>query len=109
MLAMFIYNNTVHSFIEMTLMKTLIKIHGDLRINVDVDLPESSAPHAKKRVEMLNKMHTRLQKALASAMTAQKKQYDKRHQSMSFRIEDKVMLSAKNLQLLQSCHKLNHK
>ncbi len=72
----------------MTLMKILTGIHGDLCINVNANLPESRALNVKKRIEMLNMMHKELKKALENIMTTQKKQYNKKHQLMSFQIKN---------------------
>ncbi len=76
---MFTYNNAIHSFIRMTLMKILTGICGDLHINMNVNSPESRAPNIKKRVEILNTMCEELKKALKNATAAQKKQYNKKH------------------------------
>src|SRR5215471_7224795 len=56
LLMMFVYNNMIHSSTGMTPMKTLMMIHENLQINVDVDLPADNAPQAKKRAEALKTM-----------------------------------------------------
>ncbi len=70
---MFTYNNAVHSFIKMTPMKTLMRIHRDLCINMNMNLSESRALNAKKKIKMLNMMCEKLKKALENTVTAQKK------------------------------------
>ncbi len=85
---MFTYNNAIHGSIRMIPMETLTEIHEDLHINMNVNSPESRAPNAKKKIKMLNMMCEELKKALKNAAAAQKKQYDKKHQLMSFQIEN---------------------
>ncbi len=70
---MFTYNNAVHGFIRMTLMKIFTRICEDLCINVNMNSSESETPNAKKKVETLNVIYKELKKALKNTITAQKK------------------------------------
>jgi len=108
-LAMFVYNNTVHSSTGMTPMEALTAVRGDLRINVDVDLPAGNAPQAKERAEALKAMREGLKEVLTRATNAQKEQYDKRHKAMSFKIGDMVMIRTKNFRMIRPCRKLDHR
>src|SRR5215471_5665972 len=105
---MFVYNNTVHSFTSMILMKTLTVIHRDLQINVNVDLPADNTLQAKKRAEVLKTIYENFKEILIHITNTQKKQYNKQHKIIFFKIENIIIIRMKNFHMIKSCYKLNH-
>ena len=104
----FVYNNMIHSFMGMTLMKTLTAVHENLWINVNIDLSADNTPQAKKRAEVLKTMHENLKEVLTHAINAQKKQYDKQHKTIFFKIKNIIIIRTKNFHMIRSYHKLNY-
>src|SRR5215471_5766672 len=105
---MFIYNNMVHSSMGMIFMKILMTIHRNLQINVNVNLSADNIPQAKKRAEVLKTIHESLKKILICTINVQKKQYDKQHKTMFFKIKNIIMIRIKNFYMIKSCYKLNY-
>ena len=102
------YNNTVHSFMSMTLMKTLTAVHRNLQININVDLSAGNTPQAKKRAEALKTMYKSLKEILTHAINTQKKQYNKQHKIIFFKIENIIMIRTKNFCMIRLYCKLNY-
>ena len=81
----------------MIFMKTLMKVHKNLYINIEIDKSESDTLQTKKKIEALNIMQKQFKIILIITTTAQKKHYDKQHKSMFFKIGNKIMVCIKNI------------
>ena len=85
-----------------------MKMHGDLRLNVDVELPVSEVSEAKKQVIQMKEMQKQLIQILKITRETQKQQYDKKHKFIFFKIKDEILLQTKNICMIHLSHKLNH-
>jgi Chromo (CHRromatin Organisation MOdifier) domain len=82
---------------------------GDLSVDVDIEMEESSAPQAQQHAERLKEIRGMLEDNLATAVETQKRYYDKIHKPMIFKIGDQVMLRTKNIRTLRPSRKLDRR
>ena len=83
-MAIYIYNNSVHSSHEIILIEALTAFCADLHINVNLEMPIGSAPEAYKQVKKIETIYKNLENILIRAKKAQKKYYNQKHKSISF-------------------------
>jgi hypothetical protein len=108
-LAQFTYNNTKHSSTGVAPSEALMGFRGDMRVDVEAELPESYAPKAEEHAKRLEDVRRTLEGTLVKAVEAQKRYYDRKHEPMMFRIGDMVMLRAKNIRTIRPNRKLDHR
>lgn len=106
-LAEFSYNNSVH---DTTGKSPFYLLYGyEPRITVeDTGLGEGDT-RAETRLQGLKKEREELARTLTKAIESHKKNHDRRHQPMRFKIGDEVMLAAKNIKQLRPNRKLADK
>jgi len=108
-LAQFTYNQAKHRSTGISPAEALMGYLPTLRINVDNEPPEKSAPAAKERAEQLIEVRTLLETNLQEAQESQKKYHDRKHKPMKFEVGDKVWLKAKNIRTMRPSKKLDHR
>ena len=105
-MAQYVYNHSKHATIGTSPAEALMGFRGDMAIDVAEEYPEGSAPDALQRAEEMGMRRQHLRETLDQAFETQKRYYDKRHQPISFKVGDWVMLKAKNLRLTRPNRKL---
>ena len=105
-MAQYVYNHSKHATIGTSPAEALMGFRGDMAIDVAEEYPEGSAPDALQRAEGMGIRRQNLRETLDQAFETQKRYYDKRHQPMSFKVGDWVMLKARNLRLTRPNRKL---
>jgi hypothetical protein len=87
----------------MTLFYTIYSKHPCLLYNIEDDVSEGeiaavmSNAAAEQQVKQMKKIHEELKKNLKAATESQAKYYNIKHMPKNFAIEDKILLSIKNL------------
>lgn len=104
-LAEFSYNNSVHSTTGVSPFYACYGYHPT--IDVGDDVPEGEAPAARERAETLRDEREVLTETLRSATEQQTKYYNLKHKPRRFKINQKVMLMAKNIRQLRPNRKLS--
>jgi hypothetical protein len=88
---------------RMTLFYTIYSEHPCLLYNIEDDAPEGkivtvmSNAAAEQWVEQIKKIYKELEKNLKAATESQAKYYNIKHMLKNFTIENKILLSIKNL------------
>jgi hypothetical protein len=106
-------NISVQAFTRMTLFYTIYSKHSCLLYNIKNDILKgeiaavTSNTAAEQQVEWMKKIHKKLEKNLKAATESQVKYYNAKHILKNFTIEDKILLSIKNLQIQHPSWKLN--
>ena len=92
----FAYNNSLHSVINMTLFEAMF---GEAPKWEDSTLEarESETPVARLRAVNMLKQRENLRKLLNEALNPQAKFYNKNHMPKTYKVGEKVLLSAKNI------------
>ncbi len=102
----FTYNNSQHSTTGVSPFFALYGYHPAIEFHVGDNVPEREAPAATERVKIIQREREALEKRWQTAVDAQKKHYDRNHIVRGFRVEEKVMLRAKNIRQLRPSVKL---
>jgi Reverse transcriptase (RNA-dependent DNA polymerase)/RNase H-like domain found in reverse transcriptase/Integrase zinc binding domain/Chromo (CHRromatin Organisation MOdifier) domain len=105
-LAEFTYNNSQHSTTGVSPFYALYGFHPTVEINAGDSVPEGEAPAATERVKKIQEERQILEERWQDAVAAQKRHYDKKHIAKEFKLEQKVMLRAKNIRQLRPSVKL---
>ena len=103
--AEFACNNAVNSTTSLSPFQALLGFNPNFQIRDGDVRVEKEAPAAQHRFEKLNELREKLQTSWRKATEAQATQYNKRHQEMSFKKNDIVALSTKNLRLKEGTTK----
>ena len=106
-IAAFAYNNAKHSSLGTS---PFYANHGfNPNLPRDVDLSEVSKSSLENRFEKLREVRGELEERLRHAAESQAKQYNQKHNPMSFAIGDRVLLSTKNLNTRRPSKKLDRR
>jgi hypothetical protein len=108
-IAQYTYNHSTHSSTGVSPAEALMGFRGDLRVDVDVEMEQSSAPQALQHAEHLKEIRGILEDTLITAVESQKRYYNKKHKPMSFKIGDLVMLRTKNIRSIRPSQKLDRR
>ena len=105
-LAEFTYNNSIHSTTNRTPFYSLYGYNPTMRLHIDADSPTDN-PEAELRITRVQEEREELTQRWSSAVAAQQRGYNKRHQPMTFAVGDEVMVSAKHIRQLRQSKKLS--
>ena len=105
----FVYNNAKHSFIEEFSFFLMYGYHSKIHYEVENNFTVKGMPEAKNRIRRLHEMRNLLTQRLEHAVAQQAKYYNRKHKSMSFAVDDLIMLFTKNLKQKKLSKKLSHK
>ena len=81
----------------------------ETRQGIEDDSLEGEIPHAKERAKELTKIRKELEDSWRRTKETQTKWYNKNHIPTTFKVGDKVRLSAKNIKTIRSSQKLDHR
>ena len=104
--AEFVCNSAVNATTGVAPFEALMGFNPSFHDRVGGDALAGRVPTAVERIEKLQEIRQRLKENWARATEAQKRYYDKKHQSREFRKDQLVMLSTKNLKLKSRLGKL---
>ncbi|RJE17460.1 to reverse transcriptase, partial [Aspergillus sclerotialis] len=97
--AEFACNNAINITIGISPFEALRGYQADFHIDIEDDITKEKVPAATDRIHKLQRLREDLKNRWRKATEAQANQYNKRHQTLTFKAKDLVMLSTKNLRL----------
>ena len=83
--------------------------HPEFTWDVEDDIPEGEAPAAHQRAAAINAEQQKLVERLRDAVEYQARYYNRSHTPKHYRVDDKVLLSSKNIRLSRSSKKLDYR
>ena len=107
-LAEFAYQNETQTSIECSLFYAMYDYHSTIHY-VEDNSRKEEMPAAKKQIKWIHEIREVLTQWWENIVATQAKYYDKKHKLQSYRVEDLVMLSIRNLQQKCPNWKLSHK
>ena len=107
-IAEFAYNNSLHSVINMTPFEAMFGEASKWEDNI-LEARESETPAARLRAVNMLKQREKLRKLLNEAVNSQAKFYNENHMPKTYKVGEKVLLSAKNIKSTRPSKKLGYK
>jgi hypothetical protein len=106
-IAEYVYNNSCHSVIKMSSFKIIYdKISRWENFQEQENVEMSTI---KNRILDLTRFRDILSQRLKKVKQIQVKYYDQKHISHTYKVSDKMLLNVKNIKIIKSFKKLNHK
>lgn len=106
-LAELTYNNSKHSTTGVSPFYACYGFHPTMNLYAGDSVPEGEAPAARERVETIRRERQSLESRWQNAVESQKRFHDKRTLNIKFKINDMVMLRAKNIKQQRPSKKLS--
>lgn len=106
-MAQFACNNAINRTTGYSPNYALMGYSPEFRLALEGESMEGEVPEAHARVKKLHEVREKLAHNWARATEAQAKYYNQRHQPMTLKRGDLVLLSAKNIRLKDAKRKLN--
>ena len=104
--AQFATNNAINSTTALTPFKALYGYDPNFQLRAEDGTSREEVPATTARLEKLQELREKLQKAWRKASESQAKHYNKRHEPIQFRKGQFVALSTRNLRLKSPSRKL---
>jgi transposase InsO family protein len=108
-IAEFAYNNAIRSDLGVSPFRVVLGYDPQMYFDTEDSVPEGRIPAAKERIKHLAELRKDLQKRLEDASKSQAKYYNRKHQPISFKKGDLVLVSTKNLRLRDASKKLSQR